>query len=205
MDLGWIIAVSGFALLMAGTPGPNNTLLIAAGANYGFRGTVPYLLGTGLGVAMIFLFVTAVGSTLMADPRVHDIMKWLGLAYMLWLALVIARADPLPANAETTKSSQAKPPGWIQGVLFQFVNPKLWMMIVGALATYGGAVRQETPLSIAVAFGLIFGLATLAGCSVWAFSGAYIARFLATRRRMRLFNWTMAGLLLASVLPAILR
>lgn len=197
MDWSWIAAVSGFALTMAGTPGPNNTVLTASGARHGFRGTLPYLLGIALGVAMIFFVVAAVGSTLVSNPVARALLKWIGLGYVLWLAWRIGNAVP----KSTAHTDTGKPLSVLQGIGFQFVNPKLWTMMAAAVAAYGSRATSESAVIIGVAFGLIFGLATFAGCSAWALLGAQIGRFIATERTMRLFNWIMAALLIASVIP----
>jgi threonine/homoserine/homoserine lactone efflux protein len=201
MDLSWISAVSGFALVMAGTPGPNNTILTASGANYGFRRTLPHLFGVALGVAAIFLIVVAAGSALLSDVRMHGILKWGGLAYMLWLAWKIGSAEPMTTGVLERSRSEGKPLTLMQGALFQLVNPKLWGMVAGAVATYGSTAADAGALRVAVAFGIIFGVASFAGCAVWTLIGAQIGRLLTTTRAVRLFNWAMAALLVASLIP----
>jgi threonine/homoserine/homoserine lactone efflux protein len=203
MDFGWIATVSGFALVMAGTPGPNNTLLTASGANYGFRRTLPHLVGVALGVAVIFLAVGAVGSAVVSDPRLSESLKWVGLAYMLWLAWKIGSARPTTAAASADQRSASKPLTLMQGALFQLVNPKLWAMVAGAVTAYGSAAADENPLRIAVAFALIFGIATFAGTAVWALMGVQVGRLIRRERAVRLFNWTMAAALVASVIPVL--
>jgi threonine/homoserine/homoserine lactone efflux protein len=203
MDGAWIAAVSGFALAMAGTPGPNNTILTASGANYGFRRTLPHLFGVALGVAVIFLVVGAVGSALVSDPRVRGPLKWAGIAYLLWLAWRIASAEPTPAGECSQDGAGGRPFTLMQGALFQLVNPKLWTMVVGAVATYGSAAGEEDPVVIAAVFGVIFGVASFAGTSVWTLIGVQVGRLLRSRQALRLFNWAMAALLVASLIPVI--
>jgi threonine/homoserine/homoserine lactone efflux protein len=91
----------------------------------------------------------------------------------------------------------------VQGVAFQFVNPKLWTMMAAAVAAYGSQAGGEDVVRTGIAFGLIFGIATFVGCSVWALLGAQVGRVMKTERAMRLFNWSMAALLIASVIPVI--
>lgn len=203
MDGAWIAAVSGFALAMAGTPGPNNTILTASGANYGFRRTLPHLLGVTLGVAVIFLVVATVGTALVSDPRVRGPLKWAGIAYLLWLAWRIASAEPAQPGTSPEEGARGRPFTLMQGALFQLVNPKLWTMVAGAVATYGSTAGEQGPFAVAVAFGIIFGVATFAGTSVWTLIGVQVGRILRSRRALRLFNWTMAALLVASLIPVI--
>lgn len=192
-------AVTGFALAMAGTPGPNNTLVTASGATHGFRRTLPLALGMALGVAVIILVVAAVGSPLVSDPRIRGVVKWAGLAYLLWLAWRIGSARPmLPGTDGGTRS---RPLSLLQGALFQLVNPKLWAMVTGAVATYGGAVSGQKPHDVALLFAVVFGTATLASTAAWTAVGVGARRLLVTERALRLFNWSMAGLLVLSLVP----
>jgi threonine/homoserine/homoserine lactone efflux protein len=203
MDGAWIAAVCGFALAMASTPGPNNTILTASGANYGFRRTIPHLIGVALGVAAIFLAVGALGSALLSDPRVRGPLKWAGLAYLLWLAWRIASAEPTltTSNGRRRDDARGRPFTLPQGALFQLVNPKLWTMVAGAVATYGSTAGAESALAIAAAFGVIFGVATFAGTALWTLLGVWVGRIIRTERALRVFNWSMAALLVASLIP----
>lgn len=203
MDLGWLVAVSGFALAMAGTPGPNNTLVTASGANYGFRRTLPLMSGMALGVAIIIMAVGALGSSLVADPWVRAILKWVGLAYLLWLAWRIGSAQPMTAGAGDEKECNGQTLTLMQGALFQLVNPKLWIMVAGAVVTYGGAAANESAFAIAAVFAVIFGTATLASTAAWTLIGVGAGHFIRTERTMRVFNWTMAALLVFSLIPVL--
>lgn len=193
--------VSGFALAMAGTPGPNNMMLTASGANYGFRRSLPHICGVALGVAVIILVVGAAGSPLMRDPRIHDVLKWAGILYLLWLAWKIAVARPTVANATEGEKDGGKPFTALQGGLFQLINPKLWAMVAGAVAAYGGV--GESPVAIAAVFGVIFGSATLVSAALWTMVGVGAGRFIRTEPAMRWFNGSMAALLAASLIPVL--
>jgi threonine/homoserine/homoserine lactone efflux protein len=202
MNGAWLAGVSGFALAMAATPGPNNTMVAASGANHGFRRTLPLICGVALGVAVIILAVEAAGSAFLADPHIRLFLKSTGLVYLLWLAWRIGRA-PVGRAGEKRGGSEARPLGWMQGVVLQFINPKLWAMVAGAVAAYGGAAEHEEPLGLAAAFALIFGAATFVSTVVWTLLGARAARFIKTERAMLLFNRTMACLLLIFLLPVL--
>jgi len=199
MDWNWIAAVSGFALAMAGTPGPNNTIVTAAGANHGFRRTLPFISGITIGVAVIMLVVAGIGSPLLADPRVRTAVKWAGVFYLLWLAWRIGNASPKTAHA-----TAAKPLTLTQGALFQLVNPKLWAMVAGAVAAFGGASDGHDSFTVPTAFAAIFGTATLASTVAWTLVGVSAGRLIRSERAMRLFNWTMAALLVLSLTPVVM-
>jgi threonine/homoserine/homoserine lactone efflux protein len=197
MDWAWILAATGFAFAMAGTPGPNNTMVTASGANHGFRRTLPVAVGMGAGVAAIIFAVAAAGGTIVSEPRVHLVLKWVGVAYLLWLAWRVATA-PVGVTGE---GDRRRPFTFVEGALLQLVNPKLWVMVAGAVVTYGGSAAQG--LDVPTAFAVIFGGATLASTLAWAGIGVGAGRFLANARSLRVFNRVMALLLVLSLLPVL--
>lgn len=187
---------------MSATPGPNNTIVAASGASHGVARTLPVMAGIGMGVAAIMLAVAAFGASLVADPRVGGLLKWIGVAYLLWLAWKIATSEPTAPDA--VEPARSKPLSFVQGALFQIVNPKLWVMVGGAVVTYGQAAGGVQGLTVAILFSVIFGGMTFLSTVGWAALGASVGRFLTSRRSVRIFNGAMAALLVASLIPAIL-
>lgn len=191
-DLLWAFAV--FALVSSVTPGPNNLMLLASGANFGFRQTLPHLTGVVIGFAVMATAVgLGLGELFTRVPALYDIMRWVGAAYLLYLAGKIAAAAPPDANSVV----RARPMGFWAAVAFQWVNPKAWMMAVGAISTYAPAGDPAWIVGLVLLFGLI-NAPCVAG---WAAFGARVGRYL-RRPRLRLaFNGTMAVLLVASLVP----
>jgi threonine/homoserine/homoserine lactone efflux protein len=183
-----------FAVATAITPGPNNIMLTASGANFGFRRTLPHMLGVAIGFTIMVL---AIGLGLSAIferfPLIHQVLRYGGGAYLLYLAYRIAMAAPTPGAAQPA----GHPLTFLQAALFQWINPKSWMMAVGAISAYttvGGNLMRESVL-IAVTFGAI----GLPSTALWAGLGVAIARLLRTRWALRAFNIAMALLLVASL------
>lgn len=204
MDLSWLAAVAGFAVAMAGTPGPNNMMVATSGANFGFRRSLPLMAGIACGVAAIMVAGAATGASVLGQPWIATTLRWAGVAYLLWLAWTIATIDPAPPGNEQRMGSVARPMGFVQGALFQFVNPKLWAMVAGAVVTYGGMAPDRTPLVLGLTFGLVFGAATFVSTAAWTLIGAGAGRMIRTRTAMRVFNGMMAALLVASLVPIVL-
>ncbi len=183
-----------FAFATAGTPGPNNMMLLASGANFGFRRTILHILGisAGLGV-MVVAMGWGLSGVFRTFPILHEILKWAGAAYMLWLAWKIATATGID-----DKSATGQPMTFLEAAAFQWLNPKAWAMALGAATTYtpeGGG--RETVLILAGAFMLVG-----APCSAaWAGFGQGLRRFLDRPAILRTFNVTMAVLLVASLYP----
>ncbi|QRE77877.1 LysE family translocator [Methylobacterium aquaticum] len=186
---------------MSATPGPNNTMVVASGATYGFARTVPHMLGIAAGFPVMLIVLGTAGLPLLTDPRVHAVLKWVGAAYLLWLAWKIAASDPEPAGPGA-KVGTGRPLGFFQAALFQWVNPKAWIIAAGALATYT-AQAEGGSLAATLLLATLFGLVALPCLGFWTLIGVGTARVLRTRRALRLFNLAMAGLLVASLVPAL--
>jgi len=201
MDFAWLAGVTGFALTMAATPGPNNTIAAASGASYGVARSLPLMAGIGSGVAVIMLVVTTFGAAVVADPRVGAVLKWLGIAYLLWLAWKIAMTQT--SASSSTKLARNAPLSFLQGAAFQFVNPKLWVMVSGTVVTYGQTANGLQAPSVALLFAAIFGSLSFLSTAGWATLGASVGRLLNSPRSLRVFNVVMAVLLLISLIPVV--
>lgn len=183
-----------FAAAMTLTPGPNVVLVTASGANFGFRRTIPQMIGITLGFGSMAV-ATGLGlaGLVHAEPRMHTALKYAGAAYFLYLAWRIARADASGA------SGRAKPISLIEAALFTWMNPKAWVSALGAVAAYttvGGDVLRETLViaGVLAAFCLL-------SCVIWAGFGTAIGRLIARSRARMAFNWSMGGLLVLSLVP----
>ena len=129
----WLLSAFTFALSMSGTPGPNNVMVASSGATFGFARTLPHLIGVAIGFPIMLVAVAlGAGHLLQAVPVLHTVLKWVGAAYLLWLAWHIARARPAPPEAQAA----SRPLTMLQAGLFQWVNPKAWIIALGAVATY---------------------------------------------------------------------
>jgi len=190
-----ITALTLFAFVSSITPGPNNLMLMASGANFGFRRSVPHMFGVTLGfILMIILVGVGLVQVFEAYPLSNTVLKVVSIAYLLYLAAKIATATPIE-KGETAGT----PMTLLQAALFQWVNPKAWTMPVTAVTVY---TPDHTLTSIAVV-ALVFGTLNLPSIGSWTFLGQQMARILTNPRRMVLFNWTMAFLLVASLYPVL--
>lgn len=186
-----------FATAMCFTPGPNVVMITASAANFGFRRAVPQMLGITFGFGLMIMAAgVGLAGLFDAEPRLHMFLKYVGAAYLFYLAWRIAHAD-----AVSKDSSRARPFNFVEGMLFTWVNPKGWVTAVGALATYttvGGDVLQQTAVIASVLAGACF-----TSVVMWAAFGVAISHFLGTSRARAAFNWTMAGLLVTSLVPVL--
>ena len=138
-----------FAAAVMLTPGPNVVLVTASGANFGFRRTIPQMLGITLGFgSMVAAAGLGLAGLVHAEPRLHSLLKYGGAAYLTYLAWRIAQAD---ANSDA--GARAKPIGFLEAALFTWMNPKAWVSVLGAVAAYttvGGGVIWQTSVIAAV-------------------------------------------------------
>ena len=193
-----LIALVGFAFASSVTPGPNNVMLMASGANYGLRRTVPHMLGISVGHAfMVFMVGVVLLGVFLAYPALNIVLKGVSAAYMLWLAWKIANAVP-PEMKQVT----GKPFTFLQAAAFQWVNPKAWFMATTAISAYAPQDRGLVLGSLMVAG--IFATTNLPAVTIWAWIGVQLRRWLGTARRLRVFNISMALLLVASLWPMLL-
>lgn len=190
-----LMALVAFAFVTSVTPGPNNVMLMASGANFGLRRTLPHMLGVALGFgAMVALLGLGVDRLIAGSPRLAEAMKWISMGYMLWLAWKIAHAGA-PGEGRV----KPQPMSFWQAAAFQWVNPKAWAMALGAVAAY---VPEPSVTGYALVAG-VFALVNLPSVSVWAGAGQAVRRWLEAPGRLALFNWTMAGLLVLSLWPVV--
>jgi threonine/homoserine/homoserine lactone efflux protein len=190
MDGETLAALAGLSFAMTWTPGPNNVMLAASGANFGWRRTVPHTLGVTFGFPLMLVLVAlGLGRVFEAEPRLATALAWAGLAAMLWFAWRIATADA--ARAE----SRSRPLSFLEAGAFQWVNPKGWAFAVLISATYA---TGPSALEGTVAAALMFMVSGLGSSHAWTIFGAGAGRLLGTGARLRAFNWTMAALLVVS-------
>lgn len=196
MTLEIFTALAAFAFVTSITPGPNNMMLLASGANFGFMRTIPHMLGVGIGFVIMAILV---GAGLMqlfdAWPTSYLILKVLSAAYMLWLAWKIAHS----ASPEGVAAG-AKPMTFLQAALFQWVNPKAWTMALTSITLYAPDRDFLAVLWVATVFGAI----NLPTVSLWTILGQKLRLILSNPARLVAFNWTMAVLLILSLLPSLM-
>ena len=189
-----LLPLIGFAFAAAVTPGPNNALVAANAAANGVWATWPHMLGIGAGFALMIVLVgLGLAGVLAAHPALAAAMRWGSMAWLVWLAWKIAS---LPVGAAAAPGLRF---GFVQAVLFQWVNPKAWLLALSIAAAW---VRVEEPVGPQLAvIGAVFFLVTPPSCIPWALLGHGAARVLGQGWRMRAFNIAMAVLLVVSMLP----
>ena len=195
MSTDLLLALVVFAFVTSITPGPNNFMLLASGVNFGFRRTIPHMLGIGGGFLSLLLGVGfGLGALLTAYPSLHLALKLAGGAYLLYLAWRIAMSRSLSEK----DGKAARPMTFLEAAAFQWVNPKAWVMAVTAMAVYS---EPAAPFLSVLVVALAFALVNLPSVSTWAGFGMALRGFLADPVRLKWFNIAMGLALAVSLWP----
>ena len=184
-----------FAAAMCLTPGPNVVMVVACAANFGFRRSIPQMLGITIGFgAMVIAAGFGLAGFLLTEPQLHSTLRYAAAAYLLYLACRVARS-----HAGVTNSGPAEPITFLEAMLFTWLNPKGWATTIGALAAFttaGGDLLMQTSV-----IAIVLAIACLTSVMIWAGFGTAISRLLSAPRARAVFNWSMAGALALSLIP----
>jgi threonine/homoserine/homoserine lactone efflux protein len=192
-SLFWAFVV--FAVVMFFTPGPNNIMLLSSALTYGFRRTLPHMAGVAIGCAfMVGAISFGFGAVFLAYPVLQSVLKYAGAAYLIYLAARIAMSGPTKPGEDKRR----RPMTFWGGAVFQWVNAKAWVMVIGIVTAYSAIASFPWNVSILTVISLGMGTASSV---TWAWCGSALQPFLTSERAVRAFNILMALLLLASLYP----
>jgi threonine/homoserine/homoserine lactone efflux protein len=195
MSQSLLVAFVVFASVMFITPGPNNIMLLSSGLSYGFRRTLPHVAGITIGFAfMIGAVGLGLGTIFITYPVLQTILKYAGAAYLIYLAAVIAMSGPVTPGQDVRRG----PMTFWGAAMFQWINVKGWVMVIGTITAYAGIASFPWNITIQVMLSLLLGVVS---CSIWALFGTAFRPILTSVKAVRAFNIVMALLLLASLYP----
>ena len=191
VSFSWMLPLATYMAVMSITPGPNNVMLTASGVAFGYRRSLPHLLGVSLGHSLqIGVVCLGLGSIFVRWPWLHQALAWLGCAYLLWMAWRMLGAG---GAAETALS---RPQSFWQAAAFQWVNPKAWVMATSVASLF---LPQDWPLLAGAAWVTAIAVVVNYPCvSVWTLFGALLRQALTEPVRLRRFNQLMAALLVGT-------
>lgn len=188
-----LISVLLFAISTTLTPGPNNVMLMNSGLNYGFKRSIPHLLGVAIGFPIMFIILAlGFGAIFMKYAIIKTILKILGSAYLLYLSYKILFSE----NQQESANLDAMPFTFMGAVLFQWVNPKAWLMAISAISLYSLSANYFTSAGL---MGFLFFLVCIPCAGAWLWMGNNIKQYLKTDLHAHIFNFCMSAALVASV------
>jgi threonine/homoserine/homoserine lactone efflux protein len=190
-----LVSVAVFSFVTAVSPGPNNTFLLSSGANFGLKKSVPYLNGIMAGLTgMMIALGAGLGVIFSTLPAVYQVLKWVGFGYIVWLAFLIVK------STSKSDTGEAKYIGFWQATIFQFVNPKAWVVVASFMATMVPVGSGFAATAFICLFFLVF---TYPGALLWAVAGQVLKDWLSNPMRRRVFNIASAILLVLSMVPVL--
>ncbi len=195
MSQSLFVAFVVFGAVMAFTPGPNNIMVLSSGLTYGLRRSLPHIAGIAIGVSFMVASVgLGLGAIFIAYPVLQTILKYAGAAYLIYLAAAIAMSGPMMPNQDNSRG----PMTFWGAAMFQWINVKGWVMVIGTITAYAGIANFPWNITIQVMLSLVLGAVS---CSAWALFGSALRPLLTSPQVVRTFNIVMAILLLASLYP----
>ncbi|MBG2759337.1 LysE family translocator [Proteus mirabilis] len=186
-----------FSFVTSITPGPNNIMLLASGINFGLKRTMPHAIGVSLGFFVMLLAVgIGIGALIKSSPIIYNILKYLGALYLLWLAWKTA----ISHSVEQNSNRQGSPLTLLEAALFQWINPKSWMMAISGITLY---TSPQYPYILMLLVAIIFTLINFPCVAIWATFGHSLRERLKNPKILKLFNFIMGGLLALSAISVL--
>ncbi len=193
-----ILSITSFGLASTMTPGPNNITLLSSGLTFGYRRTIPHALGINFGFPVMVICVgLGVGKLFEVFPFVYTTLKVVGISYLIWMAWHIANTK----GSLTTENKKDKPFTFLQAALFQWINPKAWVMAITSTAAF--ITDHQIAFFQVMIISCIFFFCAILSTNSWALGGVMLRRFIQNERFIQIFNIAMAILIVGSIIPFI--
>ena len=194
-----LVSIVSFAGATFFSPGPNNLMLLSSGLTFGYRRTLPHILGIVIGFPLMVIAVgLGVSTVFELFPQVDMVLKVVGISYLLWMAWQIANKE----GNISSGNAKDKPFTLIQGALFQWVNPKAWIIAITATTSFTTQGEMLMVQIFIIAF--IYFFVGVLSTNTWALGGLFLQRFISNPKSVRIFNILMAILIVLSVVPFVL-
>jgi len=191
-----IMSITSFALASTMTPGPNNIMLLSSGLTFGYKRTIPHALGINFGFPVMVLCVgLGVGKLFEVFPFIYTALKVVGISYLFWMAWHIANTK----GSLNAKNKNDKPFTFIQAALFQWINPKAWVMAISSTAAF--ITDHQIAFIQVMIISAVYFLCAILSTNSWAVGGVILKQFIQNERFVQIFNITMAILIVGSILP----
>ncbi|PHS32004.1 MAG: lysine transporter LysE [Sulfurovum sp.] len=195
-----LLSVISFAFATAMTPGPNNFMLLSSGVTFGYKRTLAHIIGVMVGFPIMILAVgLGLGTVFESYPLLYDLLKVVGISYLLWMAWKIATSSSSMGSDDKVK----KPFTLFQAMLFQWVNPKAWVMVITAIGSFITSKEDAFLQVLVIAFTYL--CVGFLSTNFWALGGVYLQKFISNEKKVKMFNRVMAVLIILSVVPFVLK
>jgi len=194
-----LISIATFTLSTVMTPGPNNIMLLSSGLTFGYKNTIPHILGIIVGFPiMVILVGLGMGMLFEQFPFLLTLLKVIGIVYLFWMAYKIANNH---STYQVDENSESQPFTFLQAAFFQWVNPKAWIIVVTAISVFVTSNESSFLQVLIIAF--IYMISGIISTNSWTLGGVFLKQFIKDEKGVKFFNISMSILLVLSVLPFI--
>jgi threonine/homoserine/homoserine lactone efflux protein len=194
-----LVSLGTFTFSSTMTPGPNNIMLLSSGLTFGYKRSIPHITGVVVGFPfMVFLIGIGLGIVFNNFPIILTLLKIIGMLYLLWMAYKIATN----VDSYNMQNTHGKPFSFFQAVLFQWVNPKAWIMAITVISLFVTS-QKDSLLQIMIVVS-VYILSAVISTNIWALGGVFLKRVLQTAKMVSIFNKIMAFLLVVSIIPFVI-
>ncbi len=195
-----LISIFMFSFATSMTPGPNNIMLLSSGLTFGYKRTIPHILGVVIGFPLMTIFVgLGLGKFFEFSPKAFMVLKVVGMLYLIWLAWQIVKSSPKFKEYD----EDAKPLTFMPIILFQWVNPKNWIKIITAMSVYVTSLEHAMGQIILITF--VFFTTVVMSANTWAVGGLVLKRLIKSEVGIKRFNTIMAVALIVSMAPVLFK
>lgn len=192
MNMSIALSMTAFALAASISPGPVNVVCLSSGTRYGLGAGLVFATGASVGFVMLFLGVGfGLNSLLERVPLLGDVIRWGGIAFLLYLSYRLATA-----SGEIENATELKPPGFVTGAVMQWLNPKAWLAAASGIGAYTAGAQIE----LVLLFALIYAPVCWLSLGFWVYAGAFLKRYVQRPAVLRGVNLVLAALLVVSCL-----
>ena len=192
-----LLSLATFTLSTVISPGPNNIMLLSSGLTFGYKKTIPHMFGIMIGFSIMVIIVgLGMGVVFERFPLIFTILKVIGVLYLFWMAYKIANNS---SSYDVDTDLNGNPFTFLQAAAFQWVNPKAWIVAITAISVFVTSTQNSFIQVLTISF--IYLLSSIVSTNIWALGGVVLKKFLKEEKSIKIFNISMASLLILSVIP----
>lgn len=192
-----LLSLVTFTLSTVISPGPNNIMLLSSGLTFGYKKTIPHMFGIMIGFSIMVIIVgLGMGVVFERFPLIFTILKVIGVLYLFWMAYKIANNS---SSYDVDTDLNGNPFTFLQAAAFQWVNPKAWIVAITAISVFVTSTQNSFIQVLTISF--IYLLSSIVSTNIWALGGVVLKKFLKEEKSIKIFNISMASLLILSVIP----
>jgi len=187
-----LLLLLGISLSLGFSPGPNNAVASYSAFNFGFKKTIPLIMGVGLGYTTLVILINFVLISIFKTyPIIQEIIRILGTVFLVYLAYKIATSNT------SSDEKKTNPVTFYDTFVFQFINPKGVMAATTLISKF---VDQDNYISTSVMVIIVCSLTAFSSITAWTLLGKFLRKFATNNSFIKRFNYVMSVLILVCII-----